>query len=252
MSTHRTRRPDTHDKRLPWAGAALLGGALAAGALTGCGSIAAEGAGPTTTQQRPVDGVHAVKLLTSGDLTLITGPTSKLTVTAGRKTLRALTSGVYEGMLVLGSKPGHNSRGDIHYVLTLPSVDTLITAGSGDVHGPVANTGPFALTVSGSGGVHLTGLESSQLTLQVQGSGDTTLTGTIAAQQVSLSGSGTYDGTRLSTLETNIETAGSGDAQISVTRQLTARVTGSGNITYTGAPTTVKKNISGNGDINAI
>lgn len=249
MSAHRTALR-TDDRRQTRAGAALLAGTLAAVALTGCASVV-DDAGPTTTERRVVDGAHAVTLLTSGELTLVTGPSPKLTITAGRKTLRALTSTVRDGTVVLGSKRGHNSSGDIHYVLTLPSIDAIITAGSGNTHGPITSTGRFALTVSGSGGVNLTGLDTPLVTLQLQGSGDTTLSGDTTTQHVTLAGSGTYNGDRLSTIDTNIEIAGSGNAQIAVTRQLTAHLTGSGNVTYTGAPTTVRKSNSGSGDINA-
>ena len=60
--------------------------------------------GPTRTEPRPVQGVHAVDLRTSGDLTVTTGPTPKLTITAGRTALRYLTSTVHDGTVILGSR----------------------------------------------------------------------------------------------------------------------------------------------------
>ena len=46
-----------------------------------------------------------------------------------------------------------------------------------------------------------------------------------------------------------MEVSGSGNAAVNVTDHLTASVTGSGNITYTGNPAQVDQDSSGSGDI---
>ena len=206
--------------------------------------------GPTTTEQRPVVGVHAVDLRTSGDLTITTGATPKLTITAGRSTLRYLTSTLQDGTVVLDSRAGHNTSGDIHYVLTLPTLDGLVVAGSGSAHGTVVAEGSITVTVSGSGSADLDGLTSTSVTVELSGSGDIDLAGSTAAQTVRLDGSGSYLGTDLASRTSDVQVDGSGDAEVAATQQLDARIKGSGNISYTGTPVLITQ-ISGDGTISA-
>src|SRR3954471_15355152 len=141
MSIHRTNRAPGHG-RATAAAAASLGLLLAAGTLlTACETEAFADTGPITTEHRPVDGAHAVDLRTSGDLTITTGATPELTITAARTTLGYLTSTVQDGTVVLDSRSGHDARGDIRYELTLPTVDGVLIAGSGSAHGTVEADG---------------------------------------------------------------------------------------------------------------
>ena len=193
MSHPRTTRATSHRR----SAAATVGLVIAAGTLlTGCGNAAVADPGPTTTEERPVDGVHAVDLRTSGDLTITTGATPKLTITAGRSTLRFLTSTLHDGTVVLDSRAGHATSGDIHYELTLPTIDGLVVAGSGSAHGTVVADGSITVTVSGSGSADLDGLTATAITVELSGSGDIDLAGTTDAQTVVLHGSGSYLGTR--------------------------------------------------------
>jgi hypothetical protein len=248
MAKHRTSNSSRHGRSA--AAAATVGLAIAAVTLlSACGNDGAFASpGPTATEQRPVDGIHAVDLRTSGDLTISIGATPKLTITAGRTTLRHLTSARQNGTVVLGSQSGHNTSGDIHYELTLPSLDGLLLAGSGNAHGTVATTGPFTVTVSGSGSAALDGLSATAVTVELAGSGDIHLAGTTGTQSVELAGSGDYAGTELVSHTSDVQVNGSGNAHVHATQQLDAQVSGSGSISYTGAPA-LSTQISGNGTI---
>ena len=249
MPHHRTSGALSHGRSA--AAAISLGLAIAAGTLlTACDTGAIADPGPTRTEQRPVDGVHAVDLRTSGDLTITTGATPKLTITAGRTTLRYLTSTLQDGTVVLGSRSGHNTTGDIHYQLTLPTLDGLVVAGSGSAHGTVVADGSFTVTVSGSGSATLDGLAATTVAVQLSGSGDIHLTGTTDAQSVELDGSGTYLGTDLTSHTSDVQIDGSGNARVNATGQLDAQIGGSGSISYTGSPV-LTTHISGNGTISA-
>ena len=249
MSQHLTSSAPRHGRSA--AAVASLGLLIAAGTLlTACDTGALADPGPTRTEQRPVDGVHAVDLRTSGDLTITTGATPKLTITAGRTTLRSLTSTLQDGTVVLDSRSGHNASGDIHYDLTLPTLDGVAIAGSGSAHGTVVADGSFTVTVSGSGSAALDGLAATAVTVQLSGSGDIHLTGTTDAQSVALEGSGTYLGTGLTSQASDVQVDGSGNAHVNAINQLDAQVSGSGNVSYTGTPA-LTTHISGNGTIRA-
>ncbi len=248
MSHHRTSGALRHGRS---AATTSLGLAIAAGTLlTACDTGAIADPGPTRTEQRPVDGAHAVDLRTSGDLTINIGATPKLTITAARTTLGYLTSTLRDGTVVLDSRSGHNTPGDIHYQLTLPTLDGLAIAGSGSAHGTAFADGSFTVTLSGSGSATLDGLAATTVTVQLSGSGDIHLTGATDTQSVDVEGSGTYLGSELTSQTSDVEVGGSGDAHVNAINQLDAQISGSGNISYTGTPA-LTTHISGNGTISA-
>ena len=214
---------------------------------TSCGFL--QDAGPQTTQNRTVQGVTAVQLLTSGDLSITVGQTESLSVTAGANQLVGLTSQVIDGRLILDHKSADTSSGEIAYALTVPPLTGIDVSGSGSANGIGVLTGDAQLTVSGSGSVALTGLDLSSVVVDLTGSGDVHLTGKAATSRVTLTGSGRYDGSALVTAQTDIDTSGSGNASVNVTARLGATASGSGDITYSGNPPDVSKNSTGSGHI---
>lgn len=213
--------------------------------IAGCGFFADPG--PTTTEQRAVSGVSAVHLMTSGDLTITPGETTTLTITAGANQLPSITSDVRDGTLILDADL---RRGDgISYALTVPLLTSLELSGSGNAHGLGILTGDAAVTSSGSGSVKLGAVDVDTVVVDLSGSGAVELSGSGTTQRVTASGSGSYNGSGLITRDADIDITGSGDALVNVTGQLTAKSSGSGDISYFGNPTDVTANSSGSGDI---
>ena len=204
--------------------------------------------GEQTSQVREIQGVTSVRLLTSGNLSITTGGTESLTVTAGASDLTGLTSQVIDGTLILDNKDSIGS-GEIAYALTVGPLDRLEVSGSGNASGIGTLRGDSTVLASGSGSVELTGLEMTGVVVDLSGSGAVTLGGTADTQQITSSGSGDYDGSSLLTTETDIEVDGSGNARVQVTGRLSATVNGSGDVTYTGNPQQIDRNVSGSGEI---
>jgi Putative auto-transporter adhesin, head GIN domain len=225
----------------------MIGLAAAALALTACGSV--QSAGPPTSQERELSGVHAVDLQTSGDLTIRIGETEGLTVSAGANVLDDLTSEVVDGTLVLGSRPNLSIGGSISYTLTVRGLDGIEVEGSGDVTGTGVLDGEARLTISGSGSATLSDLHLTSLSADLSGSGGAVVSGTGEVSTVGVSGSGDYDGSGLTTARTTVESSGSGQARVNVTERLSATVSGSGDVVYAGNPAQVDRDVSGSGEI---
>lgn len=231
-------------KRRLWVAAAGSAVLLVA---AGCGQV--RDAGPTTTAQRPVSGIQAVQLETSGDLTINVGAGESLTIDAGANVIDGLTSDVVDGTLVLGGKADAWFGGSIRYTLTVTSLDRIELAGSGSVTGAGVPTGKGTLAVSGSGSATLSGLQLADLTADISGSGGITLTGAATTAAITIGGSGDFDGSGLATEQATVEISGSGQARVDVSGTLAATVSGSGDVVYTGNPTSVQRNRTGSGDI---
>jgi hypothetical protein len=204
--------------------------------------------GPQTTQQRTVAGVHAVVLQTSGDLTIERGASESLTIDAGTNIIDRLTSEVVDGTLVLDAEGSFNS-GSIRYTLTVLDLDRVELAGSGNVTGAGVLSGDATLTLSGSGDVTVTDLRLTSLTADLSGSGTARVTGSGSSSTLVVSGSGDFEGTDLATERTQVDVSGSGQARVNVSEELTATVTGSGDVIYTGDPASVQRARTGSGDI---
>ena len=213
----------------------------------GCGFF--RDAGAQTTEEREIQNVSAVRLLTSGNLTITIGSPEKLTVTAGANQLVGLTSQVIDGTLILDNKSSNTISGDISYALTVAPVDSVELSGSGNAEGIGVLRGDATLTVTGSGSANLSGLDLTGVTVDLSGSGGAQLAGTATSQQVTVTGSGNYDGAELASEQADVEVTGSGSASVDVSGRLSATSTGSGNITYTGNPAQVDKDSSGSGEI---
>jgi len=202
---------------------------LVAVVLSGCGlSSFAGDPGPTRSEDREITAVSEVELATSGDLTLTTGPTSSLRITAGRDVLPHLTSEVDGDRLVLGTKGSVGSLGEVRYELVLPAA--------------------HAVELSGSGSISADGLDVDALTVDLSGSGALTLSGRADRQTVEIDGSGHYSAPGLDSTDAEVTVAGSGTADVQVTGTLRAVIEGSGTITH-GGGARVQTDIEGSGTV---
>jgi len=221
---------------------------LVAVLLGGCGlSSFAGDPGPTRSADREITAVSEVELDTSGDLTLTTGPTPSLRITAGRDVLPHLTSEVHGDRLVLGTKGSVGSLGEVRYELVLPAAHAVELSGSGSISAgsPSALTG---IVLSGSGDVRAEGLAVDALTVELTGSGTITVAGTAARQTLELDGSGTYRAADLDSTDAVVTIGGSGSADVQVTGTLKAVIDGSGSVTY-GGGASVQTDIEGSGSV---
>lgn len=216
---------------------------------TSCGFFA--DAGPQKSEDRVIQGVSAVRLLTSGDLHITVGQAEALTVTAGANQLVGLTTQVIDGTLILDRKSSSVDTGEISYALTVPAMSSVELEGSGNIDGIGVITGDSQVNASGSGSTTLTAVDLKNVVVNLAGSGDVQLTGNAESSHVTVTGSGQYNGSQLATVDTDIDSSGSGDATVNVSGRLGATVSGSGSISYTGNPTSVDRDASGSGDITA-
>ncbi|MDF1477698.1 DUF2807 domain-containing protein [Leifsonia sp. H3M29-4] len=202
-----------------------------------------------TTQIRELSGVEGVELRTSGDLTIVSGAAESLTITAESSMIDNLTSDVRDGTLILDAAAGDSGWGRIEYTLTVPRVDLIRLAGSGDISGNSILAESATIDDTGSGDVSLSSSTTTDLAVTMTGSGDITIEGTTLSLRLSSEGSGNFDGSLLEARIANVDLSGSGSAHVVALRDLTAAVSGSGDIFYTGNPGNVVTSLDGSGEI---
>ena len=109
-------------------------------------------------------------------------------------------------------------------------------------------SGTLYPTLSGSGDIILS-IQAQNAIGKISGSGDLTIKGSTENLKASVTGSGDFHGFDLKSINTNVSVTGSGDADVLCNGKLTARVTGSGDISYKGRPTNEDFKIVGSGSI---
>lgn len=105
--------------------------------------------------------------------------------------------------------------------------------------------------VDGAGVVDLS-LEADEIEVRLGGAGLVSLRGNVNTQRLVLSGAGNLSAFELQSKNCNIELSGFGSAQIFVTDELEADLSGVGSIRFKGDPRNIRREVSGLGDIERV
>lgn len=103
--------------------------------------------------------------------------------------------------------------------------------------------------LKGSGNVVLSQVANERVELSLDGSGRIAATGKTQTATVSVSGSGQIAAGNLEAEDVDVTVKGSGRAEVRASSNLTAAVSGSGEIKYSGQPPNVSPSITGSGSI---
>jgi predicted small secreted protein len=267
---------------------------LAALLLSGCGFQVVSGSGKLNTENRTVSGFTSVSLAGIGNLYLTQGATEAVrietednlipyfeTVVEG-STLKIDIKSQYLGVNLQPTQP-------IKFYVTLPKLEAVTLAGSGNIFGGTLKTGAFKISLlgsgnisadtlsattvdinlSGSGNISLGSISATQVTnsiagsgnIQVDalaadtvssktsGSGNITFSGKVSGQSAEILGSGDYRAGGLKCATTTLRVTGSGNSQVASSSTLDVSILGSGDVTYSGTPK-LNVSISGSGKVN--
>jgi hypothetical protein len=213
------------------------------------GTIA--GSDQLVTQARIVSGVNAVRLMTSGDLTIEQGTQESLTIQADVKIISLLTSDVSGGTLELSvqSLSGFTTSLPIKYTLVVKDINALTLMGSGDITAAVLNGDTVTITSMGSGDAKIAQLTAKALIVAIDGSGDVNVsTGNADNAKVQVNGSGSFLAGNLQIGKATFSILGSGSSEIWVTNELNVNILGSGDVRHYGKPA-LQQSILGSGNV---
>ena len=129
------------------------------------------GSGRVIRQARAISAAQAVELSGAADVEVRVGPAPSLTIEADDNLLPLFTSEVRGGTLKLGSHGSYRTRTTPRFFVTLPSLNSLQTAGSGDAVVIDARSGSLSLGLKGSGNIRASG-SASRLDASIHGSGN--------------------------------------------------------------------------------
>ncbi len=211
------------------------------------------GNGDMVTKTRSVGEYDKVAVGGSFDVKLYAGNEGSIKVTVDENLLDYLITEVVNGKLKIQWRKGTNvsHRSKVSVTVPFKDIEGVSLAGSGDVYTTdVIKADNFKTSLAGSGDMKLK-VNATNISSSIAGSGDITLSGTSSSIKCSVAGSGDLKAYELQSNDADVRIAGSGVIRISVKDNLTAKVSGSGDVYYKGNPKKQDVKVSGSGNVSS-
>lgn len=202
---------------------------LASAAACDLFTPAVQGSGVQAREDRQVAAFESVALAGSSDVEIVVGPAQTVRVEGDDNIVPLISTTVADNTLRISSTGSYKTRSGVKLTITVPRLIAVVSSGSGSMTARDITAGSFAASMQGSGSVSLTGA-ADELTANLQGSGSLTAAA-------------------LTTSRVTVSLQGSGSAEVHCREQLTASITGSGGVRYTGGATNVTQNVVGSGKV---
>ena len=150
--------------------------------LTACGLHVISGSGNVVRESRPVSDFTAVNFTGFGELTLVQGETTALTIETDDNLLPYIKTTVDQGTLTIGfddglSLPLMQPTDSIRYQLTVKTLTDLALSGAGTVAATALTADHLTLVGSGIGAIKLADLTADAVTVEMSGAGAIELAG---------------------------------------------------------------------------
>ncbi len=220
-------------------------------AITTMNAQKVKGNGKIKTETRSVGDYDRVYVNGSFEVHLVEGKEGDIEIKGESNIIPHISVKVVDGTLKIGTKKKTSLYYKKDLVITVPikHIDGVSLSGSGEIYSKhVIKEQELNVNLSGSGDVELK-IETSRVLTTVTGSGDMELTGSTQYLRVNVTGSGDFHGETLDSRMTDVMVTGSGDADVNASEFISAHVTGSGDIAYSGNPAKEKIEVTGSGDI---
>jgi hypothetical protein len=215
-----------------------------------CESIS--GNGNIIDQKRDLSKINTIRTSGSIDVEISSGDDYSLTVQNDENLIPYVITEENGGELNIHYKDGYSIMNDhAKVIVTIPSVDKIITSGSGDItSSTIKSDNSIELNTSGSGDIKAN-LNAPSVIVSGSGSGDIQLSGMTKDFECKISGSGDVDCGNLKSENAVIKVSGSSDVHVFASVSLKVNVTGSGDVHYGGNPASPEIHITGSGTVSA-
>lgn len=204
-----------------------------------------------TQQTRSVGDYDQISVAGMMEVELVSGQEGKIQLEAESNLMEYIETEVNSGHLRIAVKKGVNLQpsNKIKLVVPFESIDKVALTGSGEIFNTnEIKSRNFDVALTGSGNINLL-LSSQNLQGKLTGSGDVNLRGTAENFDVTVTGSGDFKAYDLRSRIVDAAVMGSGDIEVSPEQELNARITGSGDITYSGNPEKQNFKTTGSGSV---
>jgi hypothetical protein len=211
-------------------------------------------------QERKVGSFHGVSASGAIDIYISQGTRNVAISSSDPEDLVNMITEVEDGILHIRFKDKKgwwsdqwNTKGrKFKAYVSAEQISYVSLSGSGNIRIEGRLSSPeLKLQLSGSGNISGE-IDAENLTVKQSGSSNIKLSGSAAKSEFACSGSGNINSPELKTDICNVRISGSGNAELTVNRELSANISGSGNVRYHGTGNLVNATTSGSGRIRKI
>lgn len=210
-----------------------------------------EGNGKMTKQTRSVGSYTGIASSGFWDVMIAYGESNTITVEGDENLLQYIETEVEGGKLSIKTKGKVNlrSRNKVTVYVSLTRMTNISLSGSGDImgEGKFRNEGTTEFHISGSGSIRMNFDKVGTAEVSISGSGNLQLVGSAHTVNARISGSGNADCSEVISDDATAHISGSGNIKLNANKSVDASISGSGNVTYKGVATDIKKHVSGSG-----
>jgi hypothetical protein len=187
------------------------------------------------------------------DVVVTQGDAFSVRAEGSPQALALLDARVEGGTLKIGPRDRFSFGGwarlsEATFFVTMPRVDSVALAGSGNVKVDHVQGDSFEGAVAGSGELSIADLKVDDADFRIGGSGSVTAVGTARATRVSIGGSGEIQGGGLRSQTASVSIGGSGDVALNVENTARVSIMGSGDVNISG-PARCSVTQMGSGDV---
>ena len=208
-----------------------------------------KGTGEVVKRTITVDAIHGIKVMGSMDVILTQAATQSIEIEAQANLIDLVSTTVRNGIWYLDTEKSYSTSKDFVVRISAPNIDLVHIDGSGDVKAMSRFSGDdVELGIAGSGNMTMEYV-AKNIEASISGSGSIRVSGECTSLKAAIAGSGDLIATKLNSATAEVAIAGSGDISLTAQESLHASIAGSGNVTYTGKPTSIHKDVVGSGEV---
>lgn len=226
---------------------AVAAGVVAAGSAALILDSSDEGHGPPTSalvapSEATYQAANFDEISTVGpqDVVVTLGDSFSVRAEGSPQALAILDATVVDGRLTIKPKDAHfNFYGwpesaSATYYVTLPRLDGVAVAGSGDVTVDRIEGDSFDASIAGPGSLAIAAMKVGNANFSIGGQGDITVAGTARDTHVGIAGTGEVQGGGLSSDTASISIGGTGDVALTVQKEAKVSIMGTGDVDISG------------------
>lgn len=205
------------------------------------------------SEERSVSSFSKISLRISANVYVEQSSKQSLRIEAKSSALEDIITEVKNNTLIIrlpNNFPFRNfNTGKVDVYITVPEIDGLTVAGSGDIMAKKVESHDINLTISGSGNIKIDNLKSKHVSGTISGSGGINIgDGDADDFKATISGSGDIKASDFEVDEVSARIAGSGNCSVRSNGSINARIAGSGSIFYSGNPS-IDSSVAGSGRV---
>ena len=227
---------------------------MAAGSLSAQWGKKIRGNGNVTTETRSVGSYDAISVSNAFTVYLVEGTEGQLSLEGEENLLEYVVTEVRGDRLHIKFRKGvqlNSSRNSSGLKVRVPvsEISALDVSGACDVIGETRlKSDRFKASMSGASDARLD-LETGDLQAELSGASNLKLRGSAGSFRIQGSGASDLNAFELEAEAVDAEISGSADAEVQVSQQLKANVSGAGDLKYKGNPEKLESKSSGAGNV---